>query len=54
MAIKHLGESIDINAGGQDLQFRPHEKEIAQSEILANKTKQIPETTYTVIDSDAN
>lgn len=29
-------------------------KEIAQSEILANKTKQIPETTYTVIDSDAN
>jgi len=38
MAIKHLGESIDIHAGGQDLQFPHHENEIAQSEVLTGKT----------------
>ena len=32
MAKKHLGETIDIHAGGQDLQFPHHENEIAQSE----------------------
>ena len=31
MAEKHLGESIDIHAGGQDLVFPHHENEIAQS-----------------------
>jgi cysteinyl-tRNA synthetase len=32
MALKHLGESIDIHSGGQDLIFPHHENEIAQSE----------------------
>ncbi len=32
MAKEHLGESIDIHAGGQDLIFPHHENEIAQSE----------------------
>lgn len=32
MAKKHLGPTIDIHAGGQDLQFPHHENEIAQSE----------------------
>jgi cysteinyl-tRNA synthetase len=31
MAKKHLGETIDIHAGGQDLIFPHHENEIAQS-----------------------
>jgi cysteinyl-tRNA synthetase len=32
MAAAHLGDSIDIHAGGVDLQFPHHENEIAQSE----------------------
>ena len=32
MALKHLGQSIDIHGGGQDLVFPHHENEIAQSE----------------------
>ncbi len=32
MAEAHLGETIDIHAGGADLQFPHHENEIAQSE----------------------
>ena len=32
MAKKHLGDTIDIHGGGQDLQFPHHENEIAQSE----------------------
>ena len=32
MSKKHLGNTIDIHAGGQDLQFPHHENEIAQSE----------------------
>ena len=32
MAKKHLGETIDIHGGGQDLTFPHHETEIAQSE----------------------
>jgi cysteinyl-tRNA synthetase len=32
MAKKHLGETIDIHGGGQDLTFPHHENEIAQSE----------------------
>ncbi len=32
MARKHLGDTIDIHGGGQDLQFPHHENEIAQSE----------------------
>jgi cysteinyl-tRNA synthetase len=32
MAAAHLGETIDIHAGGVDLQFPHHENEIAQSE----------------------
>lgn len=32
MAAKHLGKTIDIHAGGIDLQFPHHENEIAQSE----------------------
>jgi len=32
MSMKHLGETIDIHAGGSDLIFPHHENEIAQSE----------------------
>jgi len=32
MSKKHLGKTIDIHGGGQDLQFPHHENEIAQSE----------------------
>ena len=32
MALKYLGESIDIHGGGQDLVFPHHENEIAQTE----------------------
>ena len=32
MAMKHLGETIDIHGGGQDLIFPHHENEMAQSE----------------------
>lgn len=32
MAKKHLGKTIDIHGGGEDLQFPHHENEIAQSE----------------------
>ena len=33
MAMKFLGESFDLHAGGEDLMFPHHENEIAQSEI---------------------
>ena len=36
MAIKYLGNNIDIHGGGQDLIFPHHENEIAQSEGLTN------------------
>ena len=32
MALKYLGESFDLHAGGEDLMFPHHENEIAQSE----------------------
>lgn len=32
MSLKHLGKTIDIHGGGQDLVFPHHENEIAQSE----------------------
>ncbi len=38
MAIKYLGETIDIHGGGQDLEFPHHENEIAQSEAATGKT----------------
>lgn len=38
MATKYLGETIDIHAGGQDLEFPHHENEIAQSEAKTGKT----------------
>ncbi|HMQ02766.1 MAG TPA: cysteine--tRNA ligase [Pyrinomonadaceae bacterium] len=37
MSMKYLGETFDIHAGGQDLQFPHHENEIAQSEGATNK-----------------
>ncbi|MEO5859950.1 MAG: cysteine--tRNA ligase [Pyrinomonadaceae bacterium] len=37
MAMKYLGETFDIHAGGQDLQFPHHENEIAQSEGATGK-----------------
>ncbi|WP_417457239.1 cysteine--tRNA ligase [Kordiimonas sp.] len=37
MIEKHLGETIDIHAGGQDLIFPHHENEIAQSECTHGK-----------------
>ncbi len=33
MAMKHLGTTLDIHAGGEDLRFPHHENEIAQSEM---------------------
>ena len=36
MAEKHLGETIDIHAGGQDLVFPHHENELAQSRCAHN------------------
>ncbi|GGC95081.1 cysteine--tRNA ligase [Enterococcus wangshanyuanii] len=38
MATKHLGDTIDIHGGGQDLEFPHHENEIAQSEAKTGKT----------------
>src|SRR5437773_4018247 len=37
MAIRYLGETLDIHAGGVDLIFPHHENEIAQSEALTDK-----------------
>lgn len=37
MSMKHLGETLDIHGGGQDLKFPHHENEIAQSEALTGK-----------------
>ena len=34
MCLHHLGETIDIHGGGNDLIFPHHENEIAQSESL--------------------
>lgn len=38
MATRYLGDTIDIHAGGQDLQFPHHENEIAQSECATGHT----------------
>ncbi len=38
MAMKHLGETIDIHIGGEDLLFPHHENEIAQSELATGCT----------------
>ncbi len=43
MALKYLGDSIDIHGGGQDLVFPHHENEIAQSESF---TAVVPFTRY--------
>ncbi len=40
MATKHLGDTIDIHGGGQDLEFPHHENEIAQSE--AKQARNLP------------
>lgn len=37
MSREYLGDSIDIHAGGSDLQFPHHENEIAQSEALTGQ-----------------
>ncbi|MBM3787251.1 MAG: cysteine--tRNA ligase [Acidobacteria bacterium] len=37
MAMKYLGETLDIHAGGIDLTFPHHENEIAQSEAVTEK-----------------
>ena len=37
MAIKHLGQTLDMHLGGEDLIFPHHENEIAQSESLTGK-----------------
>ena len=37
MALKYLGETIDIHSGGVDLIFPHHENEIAQSEAVTGK-----------------
>jgi len=37
MALRHLGETLDIHGGGQDLIFPHHENEIAQSEAYTGK-----------------
>ena len=38
MAMKHLGETLDIHVAGEDLQFPHNENEIAQSEMATCKT----------------
>ena len=38
MAMKYLGETLDLHAGGEDLMFPHHENEIAQSESATGKT----------------
>ncbi|RRA47711.1 cysteine--tRNA ligase [Acidipila sp. EB88] len=38
MAIKYLGDSFDLHAGGEDLMFPHHENEIAQSECATHQT----------------
>jgi len=38
MALRHLGEQIDIHGGGNDLIFPHHENEIAQTECLTGKS----------------
>ncbi len=38
MAMKYLGDSFDLHAGGEDLMFPHHENEIAQSECATHKT----------------
>ena len=37
MAMKYLGDSFDLHAGGEDLMFPHHENEIAQSEATTHK-----------------
>lgn len=37
MAMKYLGETLDLHAGGEDLMFPHHENEIAQSESATGK-----------------
>jgi len=37
MSMRYLGETFDLHAGGQDLQFPHHENEIAQSEGATGK-----------------
>ncbi len=38
MALRYLGETFDLHAGGEDLMFPHHENEIAQSESATGKT----------------
>lgn len=38
MSMKHLGATLDIHGGGQDLSFPHHENEIAQSEGCTGQT----------------
>ena len=38
MAMKFLGDSFDLHAGGEDLMFPHHENEIAQSESATHQT----------------
>src|SRR5947209_16389478 len=38
MSMAELGETFDLDAGGEDLIFPHHENEIAQSESLTGKT----------------
>ena len=38
MAMKFLGDSFDLHAGGEDLMFPHHENEIAQSESATHRT----------------
>jgi cysteinyl-tRNA synthetase len=38
MALKYLGETVDIHGGGQDLVFPHHENEIAQSESFTGRS----------------
>jgi cysteinyl-tRNA synthetase len=37
MALRYLGDSLDLHAGGEDLMFPHHENEIAQSESATGK-----------------
>lgn len=54
MAMKYLGETIDLHAGGEDLVFPHHECEIAQSEALTGKpfSRQWMHTRFLQVDGE--
>lgn len=54
MAMKYLGDTLDLHAGGEDLVFPHHESEIAQSESLTGKpfSRHWIHTRFLVVDGE--